>query len=213
MRVRERIRSRRTARLVMAVALAALTALALPGGASAAFSVAFSTAPTIGNLSGVTLNGHSQTTPTTWNLTSSPFAITSSGAPNGGWNLTVQGHGAAGSAVFKQYCPNATCGTDSGPGYIASGYTLPANSLTINTASAGWTTSGTLPAYQCNATACHVDSATAVKIVSASTSVAVGTWTTNGTATLSLSTPTTLHKLQTGELYRVNLLWTVSTGP
>jgi hypothetical protein len=115
--------------------------------------------------------------------------------------------------VFKQYCPNATCGTDSGPGYIAGGYTLPANSLTINTAAAGWTTGGTPPTYQCNVTACNIDSAAAVKIVSASTSVGLGAWQASGTATLSLNTPTTLHKLQTNEVYRVNLLWTAATGP
>jgi hypothetical protein len=30
---------------------------------------------------------------------------------------------------------------------------------------------------------------------------------------LSLDTPSTLHKLQTGEVYSVNLVWTVNTGP
>ena len=189
----------------------AATGLATATGAGAT-TVAFTTAPVLGNLSGVTLNGQAQTTTTTWNLGTSPFKITSSGT-NNGWNLTVQGNGPAGSAVFKQYCPNATCGTDSGPGYVAGGRTLPANSLTINTASAGWTSAAPKPAYQCGVTACNVDSATAVKIVSASTSVALATWTTNGTATLSLSTPTTIHKLQTGEVYRVNLLWTLSSGP
>jgi hypothetical protein len=195
----------------MAAALVTLGAL-LAASDAAATSVSFTTPPTLGNLSGVTLNGKSQTTTTTWNLTSTPFAITSSGS-NSGWNLTVRGNGIAGSAVFKQYCPNTTCGTDSGPGYVTGGYTLPADSLTINTASAGWTTGGTTPTYQCNVTACNVDSATAVKIVSASSSVSLGTWTASGSASLSLATPTTLHKLQTGEVYRVNLLWTVSTGP
>jgi hypothetical protein len=68
----------------------------------------------MGSLSGVTLNGRARTTATTWNLTTNPFAITSSGFPNGGWNLTVQGYAAAGSAVFKQYCPpvSAPCGSD-----------------------------------------------------------------------------------------------------
>jgi hypothetical protein len=193
------------------IVLAALAALAVPDGASAA--VALTKAPAIGSLSGVTLNGQAQSTATTWNLTTNPFTITTSGATNRGWNLTVQGYATAGSAVFKQYCPNATCGTDAGPGYVAGGYTLPAGSLTINTAGAGWTTGTTKPTYQCNVTACAVDSATAVKIVSASTSVPFGTWQTSGSAALSLATPSTLHKLQSGEVYRVNLLWTTSTGP
>ena len=74
-------------------------------------------------LTGVTLNGKSQTTSTIW---SNAMKITSSGT-NTGWNLTVNGNAGGGkSAVFKQYCPNATCGSDSGPGYIAGGFTLPA---------------------------------------------------------------------------------------
>jgi len=211
MRMRVRIRCRRPPRQVVTAALVAIAAL-LAASNAAATTVAFTTAPTLGNLSAVTLNGQAQTTTTTWNLTTSPFKITSSGT-NNGWNLTVQGNAPAGSAVFKQYCPNASCGTDTGPGYIAGGYTLPANSLTINTASAGWTTAGTKPTYQCNAAACNVDSASAVKVVSATTGVALGAWQASGSATLSLATPTTLHKLQTNEVYRVNLLWTVSTGP
>ena len=35
----------------------------------------------------------------------------------------------------------------------------------------------------------------------------------NVTATMTLKTPSTLHKLQTGEVYSVNLVWTVNTGP
>ena len=208
MLARVRIRFRLRASVLSPVVLVALVA----AGTAQATTVSFATAPVVGNLTGVTLDGQAQTTNTTWNLTASPFAITSSGA-NGGWNLTVKGSGAAGSAVFKQYCPNASCGTDSGPGYVAGGYTLPANSLTINTSGAGWTSGGTTPSYQCNVSACNVDSGTAVKIVSASTSVALGTWQASGSAALSLATPTTLHKLQTNEVYRVNLLWTVSSGP
>lgn len=211
MLVTVRNRRRRTPCRAAIAALITLTALVAASDAWAT-TVSFTTAPTLGNLSGVTLNGQAQTTTTTWNLTTSPFKITSSGT-NNGWNLTVRGNAPAGSAVFKQYCPNATCGTDSGPGYIAGGYTLPANLLTINTASAGWTSGGTTPTYQCNVSACNVDSASAVKIISASTSVSLGAWQTSGSGTLSLATPTTMHKLQTNEVYRVNLLWTASTGP
>jgi hypothetical protein len=202
---------RRGRRRTATAVLTALAALAVPGSASAAVTI--TNAPAMGTLSGVTLNGQAQTTASTWNLTANPFTITTSGGTNRGWNLTVQGYATAGSAVFKQYCPNATCGTDSGPGYISGGYTLPAGSLTMNTAGAGWTTGTTKPTYQCNTTACAIDSATAVKIVSASTSVPFGTWQASGSAALSLATPTTLHKLQAGEVYRVNLLWTTSTGP
>lgn len=207
------IRRHARASLVTA-ALVALVALVAAGNAQGAWSVSIATAPTLGNLTGITLNGTAQTTTTSWNLTGNPFALTSSGNPDNGWNLTVQSNGGAGSAVFKQYCPaaSAPCGPDPS-GYVTGGYTLPANSLTVNTTGAGWTSGGTTPAYQCSASACNVDSATPVKIVSASTSVLAGTWQTSGSATLSLSTPTTLHKLQANEVYRVNLLWTASTGP
>jgi hypothetical protein len=129
-----------------------------------------------------------------------------------GWNLTVAGGGA--SAVFKQYCPNATCGTDSGPGYITGGYTLPADSLSLNTTGANWTTGGTKPAYQCNG-GCFIDHSSATRVVSASTTVATGVWTTTGfsATSLSLSTPTTLRKLQTAEYYKVDVVWTLSAGP
>jgi hypothetical protein len=182
--------------------------LALSPAASATLS--FSTAPTLPALPTVTLNGHAQTTTTA--MTNFAISETTSGT---GWNLTVNGlTGGGNSAVFKQYCPNATCGTDAGPGYIAGGYTLPADALTLNTTGATWTTAGTKPTFQCNA-GCHIDNATATKIVSASTSVATGTWTTTGfsATSLSLATPTTLHKLQTNETYRVNVVWTLNSGP
>jgi hypothetical protein len=199
-----------TARIRAALVLAAaILAAAAPARAG---QLKFSTNPGLPTLTGVTLNGGAQTTLTTWDLTNSPFAILDN---NGvGWNLTLGANTSGGSysAVLKQYCPNTTCGTDTGPGYVTGGYTLPANSLTMTTTGAGWTTGGTTPAYQC-AAGCRVDSATAVKIVSASTSVATGTWTTSGSAALSLTTPSTLRKLQAGETYRVDLVWTLNSGP
>lgn len=53
----------------------------------------------------------------------------------------------------------------------------------------------------------------ATKVVSASTSVALGSWTPSGSSTLSLTTPASLRKLQTGEAYRVEVVWTLSSGP
>jgi hypothetical protein len=43
----------------------------------------------------------------------------------------------------------------------------------------------------------------------------MGTWLTGsfGASSLSLATPTTLKALSGGEVFRVNLLWTLSTGP
>jgi hypothetical protein len=191
----------------------ALATLGVAGNARAVETVALTRATNLPALTGITLNGQSQTTTTTWNLTANRFKVTSSGTPDIGWNLTVNGDSSAGnSAVFKQFCPNASCGTDSA-GYVSGGFTLAADSLSLSTASATWTSGTTKPTYQCNIVACPIDSGTAVKIVSASSSVAIGVWTTSGSATMSLNTPSTLHKLQTGEVYGVNLVWTVNTGP
>ncbi|MGZ4321534.1 MAG: hypothetical protein ACXVHJ_05735 [Solirubrobacteraceae bacterium] len=185
--------------------------LALTAGSSMATTVALTTAPTLPALSGVTLNGQTQSTFTLW---SNAMKITSSGT-NNGWNLTVNGNSAAGkSAVFKQYCPNATCGTHTGPGYVSGGFTLPADSLTLNTSGASWTGAAPRPAYQCSVSPfCKVDHAAATKVVSASTGVALATWTGSGTSVLTLATPATLRKLQTGEVYRVDVVWTLSSGP
>jgi hypothetical protein len=68
---------------------------------------------------------------------------------------------------------------------------------------------------QCS-TACKVDSASAVKIASAATGGAgEGTWTTTGfsATSLALALPTTLRALSNEEIYRANILWTLSTGP
>jgi hypothetical protein len=71
---------------------------------------------------------------------------------------------------------------------------------------------GSTPQLQC-AASCALDSASAVKIVSAETSE--GTWTTTGwsATSLQLSAPTTLKALPSGEVYRVNILWTLASGP
>jgi hypothetical protein len=96
--------------------------------------------------------------------------------------------------------------------------TLPANSLVLNSTGAGFTaqngTTGTAPTHQC-AAGCNVDSASAVKILSAAAGAGMGTYLTNAfsATSLALSTPTTLKVPANGEVYRVNLLWTLSTGP
>jgi hypothetical protein len=195
-------------RPALALCVATLITLGLAGPATAALT--FSTAPALPTLSPLTLNGRLQTTTTTM----ANFAVSETTA-GAGWNLTVAGRAGAGrSIVFAQYCPVATCGTDTGPGYVAGGYTLPADSLTLNTTGATWTTAGTKPTFGCNA-GCFVDHATATKVVSAATGVATGTWTTIGfsATSLSLATPTTLRKLQTSEVYRLNAVWTLATGP
>jgi hypothetical protein len=198
-------RERRGLALILVLALAAVTP------ASAGATVAFSTAPDAPNLPSVTLNAQAQTV----NATMANLGVSQTSTKTG-WNVTVQGDSSAGkSPVFKVYCPNASCGPD-GNGYVTGGATLPANSLGLNSTGAGWTGgSGAQPTHTCNS-GCNVDSSTAVKVASASTSVALTTWTTTGysATSLALSVPTTIRRPpQTGEVYRVDLLWTLNTGP
>jgi WxL domain surface cell wall-binding len=177
-------------------------------------SLSFSTVPALPTLSSITLNGAAQTT----NSTMTNFGVADATGSGSGWNATVAGQaGSEKSAVFAQYCPTATCGSDT-KGYVPSGATLATNSLTLNSTGASFAaqsgTTGTAPTLQCS-TACNVDSASAVKIASAVASAGMGTWLTTalGATSLALSTPSTLKALSNGEVYRVNLLWTLSTGP
>jgi hypothetical protein len=188
----------------------AITIALKPGAGALGLDVA----PSAPALPTVTLNGAAQTAHATMNN----FAVddTTSGS---GWNVTVAGNTSAGkSPVFKQYCPNTTCGSDTGPGYISGGATLPAGSLTLNTTGASWSTtggSGAAPAFQCNSTACPIDASSASKIVSTASGAGLGPWKTSGfsATSLTLSTPTTLLALRESEVYRVDLLWTLSSGP
>jgi hypothetical protein len=177
-------------------------------------SLSFSTVPAMPTLSSVTLNGAAQTTTSTM----TNFGVADATGSGSGWNVTVASQaGSEKSAVFAQYCPNATCGADT-KGYVPSGATLPANSLTLSSTGASFAaqsgSTGTAPTLQC-AAACNVDSASAVKLASAAVSAGMGTWLTSsfGASSLSLATPSTLKALANSETYRVNLLWTLATGP
>jgi hypothetical protein len=197
-------------------ALALVTAILatfVSAGAAGATTLTFTTVPVLGTLSALTLNGAKQTTTTSTTL--NHFAVTSSGT-NTGWNMTVASvTGGANSSVFKEYCPNTTCGADTGPGYVSGGYTLPSGSLTLNTTGASILGSGaTKPAFQCSVSPfCTIDTTTPTKIVSATTSSSLTTWVSSGNSALSLTTPANLHRLQTNEVYRVNLMWTLNSGP
>jgi hypothetical protein len=180
-------------------------------------SLSFGTSPDVPNFSALTLNGQAQTLTAQMNNFS---GIDATGSATG-WNITVSGDNSAGkSQVFKEYCPNATCGSNSGPGYISGGATLAANSLTLDSTGASFSalsgTTGTAPTHQCNSL-CFVDApaASPVKIVSAAALAGMGTYQTTGygASSLSLSAPTTVRALQTNELYRVDLVWTLNSGP
>jgi hypothetical protein len=180
-------------------------------------SLSLGTVPDVPSLGSLTLNGQAQTLAGQMNNFS---AIDATGSATG-WNVTVSGDNGSGkSPVFKEYCPNATCGSNSGPGYISGGATLAANSLTLDSTGASFSalsgTTGTAPTHQCNS-GCFVDApaASPVKIVSAAALAGMGTFQTTGygASSLSLSAPTTIRALQTNEVYRVDLVWTLGSGP
>jgi hypothetical protein len=178
----------------------------------AAGSLAFDVAPDTAALPSVSLNGQAQTT----NAQMSDFAVDDTTGSGSGWNVTVVGDGSAGkSAVFKQYCTQAGgCGSDP-LGYVSGGLTLPAASLKLSSTGASFTgANGTAPTLQCSAQ-CSVDAAATTKIASAAAGAGLGPWQTSGFASnsLSLSTATTLRTLPANEVYRVDLLWSLNSGP
>jgi hypothetical protein len=190
----------------------AVTIALKPGPGALGFDVA----PSTPALPTVALNGQAQTT----HATMSNFAIddTTSGT---GWSVTVAGNTSAGkSPVFKQYCSNGSepCGSTPANSYVSSGQELAAGSLQLNTTGASWSTtggSGSAPAFQCNSTTCPIDASSATKIVSTASGAGLGPWKTSGfgATSLALSTPTTLRVLPEHEIYRVDLLWTLGSGP
>jgi hypothetical protein len=221
------MRTRQATRALVAAAAATMLATTSPAFAATSsdttqFSVtpgtlAFTTAPDVPNLPALTLNGQAQTL----NATMNAFGVDDATGSGSGWNLTVSGDNAGGkSAVFKRYCTQAGgCGADAF-GYVAGGATLAADTITLNSTSAGFTaqngTTGTAPAHQCNS-GCFVDTvpASPVKIVSAATGAGMGTYATTGWTGTSVAAlaPSTITALPANEVYRVDLLWTLGSGP
>ena len=179
-------------------------------------TLAFGTAPDVPDLPSLTLNGQSQTK----NAQMSSFSISDGSGSGSGWNVSVIGDSSAGkSAVFKEYCNSASpCGAVPANSYATSGAALAANSLTLSSSGAGFTaqngTTGTAPTHQCS-TPCNVDSATQSKIVSAASGAGMGTYQANtyGASSLALNAPTTVKALGTNEVYRVDLVWSLNSGP
>jgi hypothetical protein len=209
-------------------ALAACLGLSLAGSAPAfaatsndttqfavtAGALAFVTAPDVPNLPGLTLNGQAQTL----NANMANFSVVDATGSASGWNVNVTGDSSAGkSPVFAQYCTQATCGSDS-LGYVSGGSSLAANSLLLTSTGGGFSallgTLGVAPTHQCGS-GCNVDSASAVKIVSAASAAGMGTYLTTGynSTSLALSAPTTVRSLPANEVYRTDLVWTLSSGP
>jgi hypothetical protein len=223
------MRSRSTPRaLISAVCIASVlagapVAVAATSSDTTLFSVttgtlAFTTAPDVPSLPALTLNGQAQTL----NATKGNFGVSDATGGGAGWNVTVSGDNTGGkSAVFKQYCTNGGgCGAHPF-GYVTGGQTLAANSMTLDSTSAGFSAqngngTGTAPAHECNAP-CFVDAppASPVKVVSAAVGAGMGSYVTTGyTATsIAANAPSTVQALLANEVYRVDLLWTLGNGP
>jgi hypothetical protein len=203
----------KTFKTSVSVSWGAITIALKPGTGTLGFDVA----PATPALPTVTLNGEAQKT----NAKMNDLAVDDTTGSSSGWNVTVKGDTSAGkSPVFKQYCSNGAekCGADAANAYVGGGRELPADSLQLNTTGASWSTtggSGTAPAFQCNSPTCPVDASSATKIVSTASGGGLGPWSTSGlsASSLALSTPTTMYALPANEVYRVNLLWTLATGP
>ena len=173
-------------------------------------ALTFSSAPALPTLAGITLNGEAQTTHTT--MTNSKVKdATASGA---GWHVTVSGHEGSGlKSKFTQYCPEAACGT---VGYVAGGRQLEPDSLTLNSTGASFEPSSEAPIYKCSA-GCNVDTGneTGVVVVEAAVNKGIGNYEAKGfsSESLSLATPQNLYALPAHEVYRVDVTWTLSSGP
>jgi hypothetical protein len=185
----------------------------LPTAAQALLELRFVTPPALPALPTLTLNGRTQSTTTAM----TGFSVEDLRLLKAGWNLTAQGQTGAGrSPTFAPYCPKAKCGL-AVEGYVPEGQGLPAGSLTLNSSGASFTGGlATAPVLECSS-GCPLDSATPVKVASDATGLLAGEgiWTAGGFSptSLTLSTPPTLRTLPNEEVYRANILWTLSTGP
>ncbi|HZL48886.1 MAG TPA: PKD domain-containing protein [Solirubrobacteraceae bacterium] len=181
----------------------------------------FTTSPTLPVLPSVVLNGEPRTTTTTM----SNFTVDDArGGAGAGWNVTVASLATVGTTVsekFKEYCNSASpCGPNAAERYVSGGRELPANSLTLKKIAASFTAlpgaTGSAPALEC-ASECHIDHSTPEKVASAAAGGAgKGGWQTTGFtgASLSLATPMNLYVLpNANEVYRVDIVWTLNSGP
>lgn len=219
--------SRRSFRLVLGGAAVGLVAMLLPATAPAstdttqfpvvAGPLGFGSPPVASEPPRLVLSAPTEAQ----KMQINDFSVTDATGSGGGWNITVSGaRGPGKSPVFKQYCPSIACGKDSGPGYVPGGEALPPNSLTLNSTGASFSaqgdSTGKPPSQQCDH-GCFVDTPPGLptKIVSAPSGAGMGTFRTTGwsSSSLSLAAPRTVLALTAGEVYRLDLVWSLDNGP
>jgi hypothetical protein len=217
----------RLARLLVStvlLAFAASPASALAGDSadSTQFSVTpgplgFGQPPGVPEAPSLTLNGETQAASTQM----ANFVVTDASGTAEGWGLTVSGDSSPGhSPVLRQFCTVAICGMVRGPGFVPSGATLPPDSLVLDSRGAGFTpeggSSGSAPSHQCNG-GCFVDAPPDApsKVIAAGAGGGMGTFSTSGfsSSSLRLVAPGSTRGLPRGQVYRIDLSWTLNTGP
>jgi hypothetical protein len=126
--------------------------------------------------------------------------------------------------VFAEYCPavSAPCGGHAA-GYVGGGFSFAAGSLSLNSTGASWSNDatnsgvgGSAPTFSCNSgCALDVSSASPTTVASAAAGNGKGPWVTSGLSanSLSLPAPTTVRALQPNEVYSLDLVWTLTSGP
>jgi hypothetical protein len=218
---------RRLSRLLLPIAVLAAVVAPVPAAAMAASAndtTQFAVIPgPLGfgdpdqpRVPSLAFNGHAQAI----NAQMSNFAVTDASGAGEGWNLTVSGAGGDGSPVLRQYCPRARCGGHRGRGFIAGGAVLPAGSMMLDSRGAGFSSdagsSSVEPIHQCDQ-GCLLDTSplAPTRIVAAATGTGLGTFRAAGFSarSLKLVAPGSKRVFEPHEIYRVDLSWTLNTGP
>jgi len=145
------------------------------------------------------------------------FGVVDATGAGAGWNVTVRARRAVQERGVPGLLPEGEMRRRSRR-LCDRGRNAPADSLNLFSTGAALSgqngSTGTAPTLQC-AAGCPIDSAAAETIAIAAKGAGMGTWLTGGftPASLQLSTPASLKLLPNEEVYRVNVLWTLSTGP
>jgi hypothetical protein len=149
------------------------------------------------------------------------YAVTDASGSGEGWSISVSGaRGPGRSPVLRQYCPSAGCGGDPGPGYVSNGLSLPANSLALDSSGAEfhsqWPGSGAPPVHSCDRL-CFIDARGSLpsKIAVAAMGAGIGAFKATGFEKDSFRFvgPVEPGKLPRGQRYRVDVGWSLNTGP
>ncbi len=176
--------------------------------------------------SGGTTAGHPSGTdvgeePNTLRSRMPDFEVSDASGAGLGWSITVSGDPHPGlSPLLRQYCPLAECPSGHRFGYAEEGIALPPSSLTFDSSSARFEpvrgSGGAPPTYRCER-ACFVDvpPSSPSKLVVAEVGSGMGTFRAQGfsRSSVKLVTPSKPPALPAKEIYRVDLSWSLNSGP